>query len=275
MIFMYFCLCRWTTLYKMKLEYLDVTVLFDVLSSTVLSKRSVSVATAEDVSLLRRGNRAVVPKNIYLLIEYMAANSYSENGGNADQLQRCGVWRECVNSSPVRGRCPCSPWSPGAGHQSLYHCPTSPPRHPPVFVASTSYFHTAVRLLGGILCLFPSTPYGWWRGGGRAALKQICLCCRVEKLIENPAWGFAYSAVLVCSVEELLLICFHSSWGLGKKGLKESFLFFRAVLNQRWCKISISEIYVTCIARLLNYRQSWALSCINRERRKTFTWYSS
>jgi len=75
----------------MKLEYLDVTVLFDVLSSTVLSKRSVSVATAEDVSLLRRGNRAVVRKNIYLLIEYMAANSYSENGGNADQLQRCGV----------------------------------------------------------------------------------------------------------------------------------------------------------------------------------------
>lgn len=102
----------------------------------------------------------------------------------------------------------------------------------------------------------------WRREGSPWADLPVLLDTEIKEI---STLGLCLTALfLVCSTKEVLFVCFHSSLGLGKKGLKDSYIFFKAVFNQRSCKISISEIYVICIARQWNYRQSWDLSCINR-----------
>lgn len=96
----------------MKLYYLDVTMPLDVLSNTV-HLESVSVASAEGMSLSRKGNRAVVPEHIH----FNGVHGSKTTGmpvGSSDVQEERALTQPCQ-----RLVSPCSLWSIGVGDQSL------------------------------------------------------------------------------------------------------------------------------------------------------------
>lgn len=113
---------------------------------------------------------------------------------------------------------PFSLWSPGVGHQSLSHCPTFPPLCPPVLVATTSYFL-----------------HDRWVAWG-----ESCTFCPAHLMADG---------VEVCSMKELLLVSVHSSWGLGKKGLRVVFFggCFGSEMMQNICQWDLHYLYSKAI----------------------------
>lgn len=159
-------------------------------SLTLHSKRSVSVVTAEDTSLPRKGNRAVVPNNIHF--NRMCGSKVLQwCDGNTYQLSRCGARRRVLWLQPCKRLASMfSLWSLGVD-QSFYHCLTSPPLHPPVLVASTSYFYTANGLLGESCAFCPAhLMAGGVEVGGQLLSRSAC-AAGYRNWWKNLPWGFA------------------------------------------------------------------------------------
>lgn len=111
----------------------------------------------------------------------------------------------------------------------------------------TSYFYTASRLQGENPVPFAQCTL-WlvvWRWQS-SSWADLLVLLGTEIVKKNPALGIFLT---VLSWFARWKDCFSFAWGLGKKGLRKLSIF-RAVLNRRSCKIPISEIYITCIARL-------------------------
>lgn len=141
-------------------------------------------AASAGTSLLRRGGRAVIPKNIPFN-RVRRAEVLQQCDGNAGQLWQYSTSKESL----------------GVQDQSWYHCLTCPALHP-LSLPPAPALLTVGRSPGAN----PSVLQGVEPDG-------LCLALLNSIIL-----------VLVCSTKELLFIDF-SSWGLGKKGLRESHLF--------------------------------------------------
>lgn len=141
-------------------------------------------AASAGTSLLRRGGRAVIPKNIPFN-RVRRAEVLQQCDGNAGQLWQYSTSKESL----------------GVQDQSWYHCLMCPALHP-LSLPPAPALLTVGRSPGAN----PSVLQGVEPDG-------LCLALLNSIIL-----------VLVCSTKELLFIDF-SSWGLGKKGLRESHLF--------------------------------------------------
>lgn len=127
--------------------------------------------------------RAVVPKNIHFNGVHgtktigmpIGSNRVHEERASTPALSEVGVRILLV--------------VPGSRRSEFVPLPRTP-----ALVANTSYFSQQMGCKGSPVP-FAQHTFGWWCGGGRAALEQICLCCWIQKLIEIPTLGLCLTAL--------------------------------------------------------------------------------
>lgn len=135
------------------------------------------------MSLLRKGHRAVVPKNIHFngvhgtkTIEMpIGSNRVHEERAVTPALSEVGVFILLM--------------VPGSRGSEFVPLPCTP-----ALVANTSYFSQQMGCKGSPVP-FAQHIFGWWYGGGRAALGQICLCCWIQKVMEIPTLGLCLTVL--------------------------------------------------------------------------------
>lgn len=185
-------------------------------SLTLCIWESVSVASAEDTSLPRKGNRALIPRDIHFNGVHGSKTMGMPIGSNGVQEERA--------LTPALSEVPILLMVPGSRRSEFVALPYISP----LFACSHcqyQLFFTADGMQGESCAFCPAHLWlvAWRREDSSSADLPVLLDTEINRNI--CLWALLNSAVVVCSTKKLLFVCFHSSLGLGNKRLKDSCIF--------------------------------------------------